>query len=675
MSFLNPWLWCGLGALAAPVWLHLQRRTDRQARLFPGMRFLDPAPVAQQSPLSFRDWLLFLLRLLVVTLLTTALAWPYTAGEATKVSVNRVYILDNTLSAQADSGFERDRDTIRREIGRLPDSTLAAVVELTSKARTVVTFGDSREHAQEKLAVLVPTAERGPYLAAFRQAQALLDRAIGERREIVFYGDNQANQWSENTDTLGFLRNIEVTMGRVADRPTLDNAAIHVTGIKRIFRGDSAQLQCNGQLLRSGRPGKGTVVIEVNGQERLRRVVNFDSAAEKVPISAMWEGHPTEWIQGRMWIEHEKDALLQDDVAWFAAAPVVEGKVAVLARSSFLLAALSQKVMQGHWQMDKINPSQLEVLLENKADVLVLEASYLQSGVVREAVDRFLGSGRGVFIQVDRVSPIVTEALRKLGFEVNEPVTPTGTQPIEKFLASHRVMSPFTSPDFGNVFEVDVLQHRQLQVLRGTGIVFSKGGDVLLADGIQEAGRILVSAFGFSREQTNWVVDPSFVPFLDLALQYLRQDSAEVAFLEPGEIWRVALANGEKAQKLVLRQKDRVLEQTVVGSDRIAKIRVPGTPGLYELSYDEDPAIKRMVAVGIRPEESLLTYEMGTPSVLESWKMAPEVQKIPNPEEKRNREIQPVRRQNIWWWVLLAGLGMMALESLLVARKGRRTGL
>jgi len=65
----------------------------------------------------------------------------------------------------------------------------------------VVSFGDDRQTARQKLQTLQPSFQRGSYLAAFRQAGSLLANSLGQQKRIVFFGDNQQNQWNENVST------------------------------------------------------------------------------------------------------------------------------------------------------------------------------------------------------------------------------------------------------------------------------------------------------------------------------------------------------------------------------------------------------------------------------------------------------------------------------------------
>src|SRR2546427_3853938 len=216
-SLLYPLAVLGALAIGAPLWLHLRRKTETNLIKFSALRFLDDQPQPRRSPLRLRDLLLFALRVLALLLVVSAFAWPYQRQrEQLVVQESRVYVLDNTLSHQANDGFARDRDRIAQEIARTGSEVQMAVIELTSQPRVVVSFGENRDTAKEKLQELRPSFQRGSYLAAFRQANTLLANSLGRQKRIIFCSDNQENQWSENLNTPPFLQNIEVALPSIA---------------------------------------------------------------------------------------------------------------------------------------------------------------------------------------------------------------------------------------------------------------------------------------------------------------------------------------------------------------------------------------------------------------------------------------------------------------------------
>src|SRR6266436_5326118 len=234
-SFLNPWLWLGAVALGAPLWLHLRRKRETKVFLFSALRFLDDEPQPRQSPLRLRNLVLLALRALIVLLLAAAFAWPYLRGaNVAPIKESRVYILDNTLSHQANGGFGHDRDRVVSELGKAGGDVQVAVIELAATPRVLVSFGDTRETAQQRLKELAPSFQRGSYLAAFRQASSLLNNALGERKRIVFLGDNQENQWNENVNSPPFLRDVQVDLPQPSVA-ALPNLSLAEPRVQRIF--------------------------------------------------------------------------------------------------------------------------------------------------------------------------------------------------------------------------------------------------------------------------------------------------------------------------------------------------------------------------------------------------------------------------------------------------------
>ena len=214
-SFLNPWFWLGALALAGPLWLHLRRRKESNLIRFSAVRFLEDEREPRRSPLQLRNLVLFALRFLAVLLIVAAFAWPYLHGaNFIPIKESRVYILDNTLSHQAQNGFTRDRDSIVAQLDKTANDVQIAVVELTGSPRVLASFGEDRTAAREKLATLAPSFQRGSYLSAFRQASSLLANSLGDQKRIIFCGDNQENQWTENVNTPPFLRNIRIDVSK-----------------------------------------------------------------------------------------------------------------------------------------------------------------------------------------------------------------------------------------------------------------------------------------------------------------------------------------------------------------------------------------------------------------------------------------------------------------------------
>jgi hypothetical protein len=676
LSFLNPWFWLGAVAVAAPLWLHLRRKQETNLVRFSTIRFLEDQPEPRQSPFRLRELLLFALRVSALLLLLAGFAWPYWGGaNLAPIKESRVYVLDNTLSHQANHGSSRDRDRILSEFNRAGAGLQLAVVELAAAPRVLVSFSDSRDTARQRLQELQPSFQRGSYLAAFRQANALLANSLGEQRRIVFLGDNQENQWNENVSTPPFLRNVQVELPKPA-AAQLPNLSLSDPRAQRIFLGDKSLVNFTVKLRHQGEAKAVAIQLRANGQLIFNRTVELEAQPESILLQAQWEAEPGAWLRGDVTLEGKPDALEADNRVFFSLPPVVEGKVALLAQSPYLRLALSPDIMKGQWATRVLDPTRLagELGANQDADVLCLESNYLQSGDARKLLWRYLTNGRGVLLLVNRLTPAIKGYLRELGFEADGEAQP-GQETPEKFqfvLSNHPIFHPFLSPDYGSLMDIRVARFVRLRSADARPLVFSAKGDILFFEGTKTPGKLFVAAFGLDREHTSWPVHQTFIPFLDLTLQAARAEDATPTTFEPGEIAMIQLPAGSAAREVVLRGEHRELLRAPVDQGH-AQLRLPDHPGLYVLTCDDKSQPERMFSVNPSPKESQLAF-VDAPETIKSWQFnrAPDTAKSTGPRVRERVSLTVILQQRIWWWMLLGSLVALALETILAeGRKAR----
>jgi Aerotolerance regulator N-terminal len=676
LSFLYPWFWLGALAVAAPLWLHLHRKQETNLVRFSTVRFLEDQPEPRRAPFRLRQWLLFALRLAALLLLLAGFAWPYWGGaNLAPIKESRVYVLDNTLSHQANQGFPRDRDRILSEFKRAGTGLQLAVVELAATPRVLVSFSDSRDAARQRLQDLRPSFQRGSYLAAFRQANALLANSLGEQRRIILLGDNQENQWNENVSTPPFLRNVQVELPKPA-AARLPNLSLSDPRAQRIFLGDKSLVNFTVKLSHQGEAKTATLRLRANGQLILNRTVELQDQPESILLQAQWEAEPGAWLRGNVSLEGKPDALEADNRVFFSLPPVVEGKVALLAQSPYLRLALSPEIMKGQWAARVLDPTRLagELSANQDADVLCLESNYLQSGDARKLLWRYLTNGRGVLLLVNRLTPAIKGCLRELGFEADGEVQP-GQETPEKFqfvLSNHPIFHPFLSPDYGNLMDIRVARFVRLRSADALPLVFSPKGDIFFFQGTKTAGKLFVAAFGLDREHTSWPVHQTFIPFLDLTLQAARAEDATPTTFEPGEIAMLQLPAGSAAREAVLHDEQRELLRAPIEQGH-AQVRLPDHPGLYFLTYDDKSQPERMFSVNPPPKESQLAF-VEAPDVVKNWQLnhAPDTTKNPGSRVRERVSLTVILQQRIWWWMVLGSLIALALETIMAEGRNER---
>jgi hypothetical protein len=669
LAFLNPWFWLGALALAAPIWLHLRRRQETNLLQFSALRFLDDEPVPRQSPFRLRNFLLFLLRTLALLSVIAAFAWPFLRNANTlPIKESRVYILDNTLSHQANDGFSHDRARLLSELSKAGANIQIAVVELAASPRTLVAFGDSRETAREKVGDLAPSYQRGSYLAAFRQANSLLANSLGAEKHIVLLGDNQENQWNETVSTPPFLRNVQVDLPKAAT-PLLPNLSVAEPRVQRVFLGDKSLVNFTAKLGHIGDIKTANIILRANGQTVFNRPIDLEKQPGSIMLQAQWEADPTLWLRGDVSVEGTPDALAADNRVYFSLPPIVEGKVTLLAQSHYLRIALSPEIMRGQWATRVLDPTKLsdELSANQDAEVLCIESNFLQSGDARKLLWRYLSNGRGVILLVNRVTPAITGCLRELGFEVEGTVN-AGKDAPEKFefiLSNHPIFHPFLSPEYGNLMDIKVSKYTRLQSKQAMPLVFSTRGAGLFFQGTKLQGKLFVAAFGMDRESTSWPVHQTFIPFLDLALQTARADDPTPTTFEPGEVTMIQLPRNSPAREAVLRDESRELTRAPIEQGR-APVHLPDKPGLYTLAFDDSNQIQKVFSVNPPPKESELVFTQA-PDAIKAWQ-------INRPAETAristaNISQTAILHQRFWWWMVLGGIAALLLETLLAETK------
>ena len=109
MSFLNPFLLFGMAAIGIPVIIHLLNKRKFQHVQWAAMRFLKVSVEQNRRRLKIEDYILLLLRCLLLILLAIALARPAlrtiaSGGMFGQARIISVLVLDNSYSMSQTNG-------------------------------------------------------------------------------------------------------------------------------------------------------------------------------------------------------------------------------------------------------------------------------------------------------------------------------------------------------------------------------------------------------------------------------------------------------------------------------------------------------------------------------------------------------------------------------------------
>ena len=696
MSLLFPIMAFGSLLVGVPIYLHLRRRDEKNLVEFPTLRFLDDQPVARARPMWPQNWPLLLLRILCMLLLVTAFSWPYFDDQQTLIiKESRVYILDNTLSVQARNQFEAMQAQLVDEIDSADQGVQIGVIELGSTARVIARLGDDKAEKVQAVKKLSAGAERGDFVDAFRTAAEMLSNSLGASRQIHLLSDNQANQWLLDANSPPFLKDIEVKV--LPSPPTgIVNFALSSPIAARITKNGESWVEVGVTVSLQGNGRASEIVFLDRGREMDRLPIEpassqattdekgkvaTDTTITYGTVFAQWKADPSQWTVGEITIDADDDDLAGDNRVFFSLPPIRKGKIEVVADSVFLRRAMSPEVMSERWETSIVDDS-ASVIRDSPSDpdVLCIESERLKSPAIRSAVRRDLSAGRGVILFVDQITPVISGFLREMGIEAEESQTQqVNPAPFRYVYAAHPIFAPFQNLEYGNLSEVEFQNYRRLKVNDATPLAFSAAGDPLVFESNAGPGRLIIFGFSFDRADTNWPIHPTFIPFLDQTLRYVRGETKTETFFQPGEsvVWK--LPAGSQAETVVVSPLDPVSLGVAEGinpmvvdvEDRKAIFPVNSQSGHYSLRYDMANAIGAVLDVNPSPLESELVFDAES-NALESWLRQPSPsedasQKTDDDSGKGTADISLSKMEALqqlnWWYILTAATIFLMAET------------
>ena len=215
MSFLNPFLLFGAGAVVIPIVIHLLNKRKFQPVVWAAMRFIKASLQQNQRRMQIEDLLLLLLRCLLLLLLALALARPAMRSSSSKVlgqsKVTAVLLLDNSASMGMSDGvqtrFDKARKAAEQAIDSLPAGSAAAVFLASDTARPLIGEPTHDLNLARKMVREAQLSDRSSdvYPGIERALETLRNR-LAIRKEIYLFTDGQANGWRQMADVQKLLK-------------------------------------------------------------------------------------------------------------------------------------------------------------------------------------------------------------------------------------------------------------------------------------------------------------------------------------------------------------------------------------------------------------------------------------------------------------------------------------
>jgi hypothetical protein len=250
--FVNPALLGGLALLSAPVIIHLLNKRRFTVVEWAAMDFLLAADSRTRRRLQLEDFLLLLLRILLLAVLVFAVARPLVQGFGSASEGERIVVLDDSFSMEAaggtgtcfaaarDAASSQVEDAIGRSIpvsvwsGTLPGESVKPLavpapaptpggVENPATAAAAALLGDVRSRETTDLSLrFAPLLSRLAEEAAAKKEPVL--------RALVVVSDLRAADWLESDGTR-LRADIAVALDDLKQRDALDALRLRLVDV------------------------------------------------------------------------------------------------------------------------------------------------------------------------------------------------------------------------------------------------------------------------------------------------------------------------------------------------------------------------------------------------------------------------------------------------------------
>lgn len=357
MGFLNPALLALGAAVAIPLILHLFQRHQGPRVVFPALRYLRRAETEHARRIKFRQWLLMMLRVLVLVLFALAAARPFlqSAGAAHQPTAVAI-VLDNSMSTSLVVGDRRlldelkDRAMQTLEAGEAED--LFWLIRAGSPWEPA--WAGDAETTARRVRETEPTSAQADLVAAVEHARAVLQAgADGRVTEIHLLSDMQATSFAGTARADSASPSLIVWTARHDARSNVGIGAVEVGGgvapiagqrstVAALIAGDSAADSVNVRMALEG------------------RVIAAATAPVGTSTILPFPARNAGFVRG--WVEKDPDALRPDDRRWFATRVGPPPRVAVSAPLGLAENALVVLEQAGRIQRAPLPEAEIAIL-------------------------------------------------------------------------------------------------------------------------------------------------------------------------------------------------------------------------------------------------------------------------------------------------------------------------
>lgn len=559
MTFLNPLVLIGLAAASIPLILHLLNLRKLQTIEFSSIRFLQELQKTRIRKLKIRQWLLLLIRTLLIVALVIAFARPALTGSmagivGTRAATTMIMILDDSPSM-----------AVRSEHGELFTLARKAAASLFSLAHQGdhvyviplsnfmhahgVPPGAATVASPEVLDRLEISHETVPYLDAVRAAETIAGGTSSANQECYIITDAQATQFrlpEGRADSAGSASTrLNVFVLEIPHNPP-DNMGIDEVTLRSQIIARSKPVSIRARVSNSGDAPVHNAVISayLEGTRVAQQTVDV-APRSTAPVDFTLIPKTAGFLEA--YVQLESDAFEEDNRRWFVLDVPDSINVLLLGPetqdsrlASLALLPGGDPTLAGLFRVHTALETQLPSVDLISVDVLALCGVHDISEIEGERISQYVRSGGGLAVFPGPSSDIANYnamLFRKLGIPpAAAPEGATGDS-----VGGNTTARTFNRVDYAHPVLADLFEHPQgkrtatpsidsPRIRRSIGITAGPRGRsiITLPDGrdfLDEhnagGGRVFVFAVDAGLAWSDFAVKGIFAPLLHRTMIYL----------------------------------------------------------------------------------------------------------------------------------------------------------
>lgn len=716
LLWMSPlWGWALPAAVLLPAVAHWLSQRGGTLAVFPSVRFIRMAAAANRRWRRLRDWLLFLLRLLILVLVVGAFAQPvWLRADQSLTSVHDaqpvVLIVDASASMQRTyqglSLFERAKAEAIAGLHSLdPSRDRAMVIVLDGNPQpTLPRMSGNFSLLIQRLQDLQPTWQAGDLKAALRLAASPAmdgqDRLNLADLEIHLYSDMQKTQWPEPEQLVALLQGRKLMLHPQGQGGDPSNIALTAPSLwpSQVIVGQPAEARVEVVNYSAQSQAAQVTLVETAGkampsQSKMREVTL--PAGGRMQLSFPLRIDTQEMVSLRLSLSGDGGAMSADDQTGLFTRPAGARQVAVVTQADardpaqaayYLVRALSPATAQSDMAVNVLSPQQVAAGLQQSslACVVMIQTGALDAGVLR-SLERYLQSGGAVWWIIDTAA----SGQSLLNWRDEEQATmapvrlPAGTVAERAWITGQRVtlhsarfddpmLRVFEGPARAQLLQTQFMDHLRSRLASDAqGLVMLGDDTPALAARAIGQGRLAVWTTSWSPQGSDWVKQPLFLPLVQQVVRTLAPGPVPAGNPAPGSspMLTLAVEGGRSAMDqspLKLQQPDgtfvALAEAQEMDGQWVVQLPVLAAPGAYGVLRGDQTLAG--VQVDVDPAESDLTPwqpDLTNPPALAAGDAA-DGAAAPTPMGHEALRQEPVA---LWPWLVALAAAMVVAESII----------